>query len=59
MNEMAQHQIRIRKLNEQFEVTSKKLIYIRDFDFDKWPFGYWELIVDRTPDTSETLTLSA
>ena len=59
MDEMAQYQNRIRELNKQFELTDKKQIYIRDFDFDKWPFGYWELIEDRTPDTSETLTLSA
>jgi len=40
MDEMVALQRDIRELDREKEVTCKKLIYIRDFDFDKWPFGY-------------------
>ena len=40
MDDMKKLQKAIREFDEEYDVTSKKLIYIRDFDFDKWPFGY-------------------
>ena len=30
----------VRELNKRRPVTSWKLKYIRDFDFNKWPFGF-------------------